>query len=302
MQARSRLASEDVAALQEGYRQRLESLLAVDEAVASVVEALRATRALGRTLIVFTSDNGFFHGEHRLRAGKELVYEPSIRVPLVVRGPGVPKRLRLSQPVANIDLAPTILRATGVRAARILDGRPLQPLLADPGVEWGRDLLIERGPGQSGLGMRSVTAIRTPRYLFAAHATGERELYDLDRDPFELHSAHADSAVEELRSELARRLEALQDCVGTSCRLQPAVELSVSAEPGCERALRVSGRDERWVERVEFSAEGVVLTRDEAAPFGRSLQGVSPAATVRALVVFTDGRRLTLEAPLVPCQ
>jgi N-acetylglucosamine-6-sulfatase len=302
IQARRLLANDDLTALQENYRQRLESLLAVDEAVASVVEALRATRVLGRTLIVFTSDNGFFHGEHRIRAGKELIYEPSIRVPLVVRGPGVPKRLRLEQPVGNIDLAPTIVTAARAKAGRVFDGRPLQPLFADAGVQWGRDLLIERGPGNGGLGQRIVTAIRTPRFIYAAHATGERELYDLDRDPLELTSLHASPAAAAVESELARRLATLQDCVGASCRLEPALELSVATESGCDHVARVSGDDASAVGHVEFSSEGVSLARDEEAPFERSFAGAATGSTLRALAVFADGRRMTLDAPLALCR
>ena len=84
-------SSEDVAAITENYQQRLESLLAVDEAVGQLVAELRASGELDRTVIVFVSDNGFFHGEHRVPFGKYLPYEPSIHVPLVVRGPGVPR-------------------------------------------------------------------------------------------------------------------------------------------------------------------------------------------------------------------
>ncbi len=114
----------------ENYRQRLESLLAIDEGVAAIVAALRASGELERTLIVFTSDNGFFHGEHRVPAGKVLVYEPSVRVPLVVRGPGVPRGRVDSRLVANVDLAPTVLDAADAKAGRKLDGRSLLVLLA----------------------------------------------------------------------------------------------------------------------------------------------------------------------------
>ena len=81
---------------QEAYQQRLEALLSVDDAVASIIAELRAVGELDNTLILFTSDNGFFHGEHRVPTGKVLVYEPSIRVPLLMRGPGVPRGLNSS--------------------------------------------------------------------------------------------------------------------------------------------------------------------------------------------------------------
>jgi N-acetylglucosamine-6-sulfatase len=301
IQSRRLLGSDDLTALQESYRQRLESLLAVDEAVASVVDALRATRMLGRTLIVFTSDNGFFHGEHRVRNGKELIYEPSIRVPLVVRGPGVPKRLRLEQPVGNIDLAPTIALAAGVRPGRVFDGRALQPLFADSGLEWGRDLLIERGPGSSGLGPRLVTAIRTPRYLYAAHATGERELYDLDHDPLELSSLHGSHDVADIETELARRLATLQDCAGATCWAGPALDLSVAAD-GCTRKALLGGDDVGRVDYVELGADGPDAVRVDQPPFEAKLPAELAGPMLRARVVLTDGRRLTLDRPLPPCR
>ncbi|MGH3028971.1 MAG: sulfatase family protein, partial [Gaiellaceae bacterium] len=111
-----------IAKIRENYQQRLESILAVDEAVARIVAALRSTGELDETLIVFTSDNGFFHGEHRVPAGKVLVYEPSVRVPLIIRGPSVPAGARRSSLVANIDLAPTILDAANARPGRRQDG------------------------------------------------------------------------------------------------------------------------------------------------------------------------------------
>src|SRR5205823_8042762 len=92
-----------IAAVRENYQQRLESLLAVDEAVGQIVNQLSAIGELDKTYIIFTSDNGFFHGEHRVPSGKVLLYEPSIRVPLIVRGPNIPAGRHRSQVVANID-------------------------------------------------------------------------------------------------------------------------------------------------------------------------------------------------------
>ena len=80
----------DIATIQRKYRCRIESLLSVDDGVRRIIDALSASGELGDTLIVFTSDNGFFHGEHRVQSGKNRVYEEAIRVPLVIRGPEVP--------------------------------------------------------------------------------------------------------------------------------------------------------------------------------------------------------------------
>ena len=225
---RQPLSPAEVAAVTENYQQRLESLLAVDEAVRDIVAALSTSGELERTLIVFTADNGFFHGEHRVRLGKVLVYEPSIRVPLILRGPGVRRGRSVEELVANVDLAPTILDAANARAGRVVDGRSLLPLTGKPRPqpvrppgeternEESRAILIE-GPAVPGV-ERSFAAIRTPRYLFVDHVTGERELYDLVADPDQLVSRHDDPSLAPVRAELGRRLARLVDCAGATCR------------------------------------------------------------------------------------
>jgi arylsulfatase A-like enzyme len=198
----------------------LESLLAVDEAVAAVVDALRRAGELERTLIVFTSDNGYLAGEHRLPHGKAQVYEPAIRVPLLIRGPGIPAGVRPRQLVTNADLAPTILEAAGAVAGRAQDGRSLLALTRDPYAGRRRALLIEVWRG---LRLRTA-AIRTPRWLYARHQGGWRELYDLRRDPEQLLSLQASPAHQVVQAALARSLWKLRTCQGTSCR-RPAPRL-----------------------------------------------------------------------------
>ena len=195
----------------------MESLLSVDDGVKAIIDALRAKGELDNTLVVFTDDNGFFHGQHRVPSGKVLLYEPSIRVPLLVRGPGVPKNRHLKQMVANIDLAPTIVDAANAKAGRVMDGKSLLPLLAHPSTQWGRDLLIERGPAgakragtatgeigngddgnqgkTSAPGDKRFAGVRTPRFLYAEYANGEKELYDLAKDPDELNNVAGQPAL-----------------------------------------------------------------------------------------------------------
>jgi arylsulfatase A-like enzyme len=217
---REPLSAVQVAGLREAYQQALEANLAVDDMVSAVVARLRAAGELANTLVIVTSDNGFFYGEHRVPQGKVLVYEPSIRVPLLIRGPGVPKGVHLKQLVGNIDLAPTIVDAAGATAGLTMDGRSLYPLFRQPATEWGRDIVIENGPsrgnGRRGR-MQQFAAVRTPQYLYAAYANGERELYDLDGDPHELQSRHNDPAYQEIARKLALRLAALRDCAGAAC-------------------------------------------------------------------------------------
>lgn len=304
LQRRAVPSPEVVEALTSTYRQRLESLLAVDEGVAQLVAALRAAGELERTLLVFTSDNGFLEGQHRIVNAKEFVYEPSVRVPLVVRGPGVRHGVRVQQPVSNVDLAPTIVELAQARPRRVLDGVSLVPLLRDPGLEWGRDVLLERGPGTAAsTGTRLYTAIRTPRFKYVENLSGERELYDLAADPDELQSLHADPAFGAMQALLAQRLAALRDCAGTACNTGPALQLEAPDEGGCVRRVRVAGGDEPQVAYVHFTANGRFLAAAEAAPFEHVFVPGStpPDARVRVLAVLHDGRRLTLDAAVRVC-
>ncbi len=226
---RPRLGARTVGDIEALYRQRLESLVAVDEAVETIVNALDATGELDRTLIVFTSDNGYLAGEHRMSHGKAQVYEPAIRVPLMMRGPGVPGLARRGQLVTNADLAPTILDAAWAVPGRVQDGRSLLPLARDPALGRDRALLIEIGRG-TGL---ATTAVRTRRWLYAERAGGARELYDLRADPDELRNLGAARSHARVRMGLARTLAALERCRGSTCR-QP---LSLSGRSRRPRAL-----------------------------------------------------------------
>ena len=209
IRARPRLSADRIAHIQRRYRCRLESLLSVDEGVKKVVDALRAKGELANTVLMFTSDNGFFHGEHRLPGAKTRIYEESIRVPLVMRGPRIPHGVNVSDLSINADLAPTIVDAANASPGLMMDGRSLIPVARQPGIERGRELLVEE---------EGFTAIRTGRYMYAEHNTGERELYDLSTDPFELRSRHADPAYVSVRGRLATRLNQLRSCAGPSCR------------------------------------------------------------------------------------
>jgi len=301
MQNRPLLGEGNIASLTSSYRQRLQSLLAVDEGVAKVVGALKKTGRLDNTLIIFTSDNGFLQGEHRVADAKELVYESSIRVPLVMRGPQVPQGLHLQQLVMNTDLAPTILDAARAAPGRVEDGESLLPMLADSKLETGRDILLERGPGGNNTGnARLYTAIRTPRFVYVENRTGEVELYDLQTDPDELESKDGDGAYATVQWELAGRLAALRDCVGDACRRGPQLQLRAESENGCVRTLRVDGPDREELTSVEFLSQGKQLRRTAAVPYELRLsQGAQ--TQVRALVTLDDGRRLTLDASVRAC-
>ena len=208
-----------VAAIDQEYRARLESLQAVDEAVEGIIDTLDALGELEDTYIIFTSDNGYHLGQHRLFGGKGEAYEEDIRVPLLVRGPGIPEGVTLDHFALNIDFAPTITDLAGVVPGRLMDGRSLAPLLVrdtPPPQNWRKDFLVEiyRAPGQPG---EPVRALRTRHELFAVHASGFHELYDIREDPFQLQNL-AGAADPGYLKKLSRRLAELVGCAGEGCR------------------------------------------------------------------------------------
>jgi N-acetylglucosamine-6-sulfatase len=294
-----------LAAIRENYQQRLESLLAVDEGVARIVGELERLGELDRTLILFTADNGFFHGEHRIAQGKVLLYEPSIRVPLIVRGLEVRAGRRSSVPVSNIDLAPTIAAVAGARPGRRVDGRSLRPLLRDPNVGWGRDLLIEREPGAA-----TFAALHTPRFVYAEHGSGEKELYDLSLDPDQLQSRHADPAYDAVRTRLAQRLFDLRRCTGDSCRRGPLLLFAARGASPCVRTsftVGLFGAEAVLVGRVEFSVGGIRRAVDSSRPYTRTFTRriLLPrrfTTLVRARAFLSDGRVVTYDRRVRRCR
>jgi N-acetylglucosamine-6-sulfatase len=212
---KSLLSPAEISAITIRYRDELTSLLAVDDLVERVVNALNATGQLANTVLFFTSDNGFFHGEHRIPSQKHRVYEEAIHMPPLVRGGGFPAGVTTTQQVANIDLAPTIVALSGAIPGRVLDGRPLLPLALNSSLGRGRDLLI--ATGHVDRTSYRIQAIRTERYLYSDYGNGEMELYDLQSDPFQLTSLHTDPAFNTIKAQLQPRLDLLRDCTGTGC-------------------------------------------------------------------------------------
>jgi len=186
------------------------SLLAVDRAVDEIVTALRETGRLHDTLIVYTSDNGIAWGEHRWTK-KEAPYEEVIRVPMVVRwdAGGLVAGSSRDELALNVDIAPTIVAATGVRAPP-MDGRSLLPLLRGrPPADWRRDFLVEHLVGTNPV--PTYCAVRSVGWTYVRYTDGEEELYDLRADPYQLANiAHDRRAADTLRS-MRARLEVLCD-------------------------------------------------------------------------------------------
>jgi N-acetylglucosamine-6-sulfatase len=297
-----RLGRSDIRTITDRYRCRIESLLAIDDGVRRIVDKLRAEGELGNTYIFYTSDNGFFHGEHRVKSGKNKVYEPSIHVPLLVRGPGIDRGVAVKDLTTNADFAATVEALTGA-TGRVPDGRSLLPAIQNPNEETGRELLIETN---------RYTAVRTQRYKWVENDDGFAELYDLRRDPDELRNRADDPAYADAREALADRLAALRDCAGTECAQTPALEFEfrpVQGGGGCLRGgLRVSvaGGDEGSLERLRVEARGDFAGGDDGSPFEvlvtrRELVGKGRAA-VKAQASLIDGRRVTVVRSFGVCR
>jgi N-acetylglucosamine-6-sulfatase len=231
------LGPDAIRQIDESFRKRVQSVQAIDAMIGKLRQQLVAKGLDRNTYLVFGSDNGFHLGEHRLKAGKQTAFDTDIRVPLMVTGPGVPAGQKVDEMAANIDLAPTFAEIGGTAPPPDTDGRSLLPLLRgqDP-PDWRKSVLIEHhGPNDgpddpdaqrpdSGT-PPTYQAIRTPTELYAEYVGGQREYYDLTRDPDELHNV-ADRLPED-------RVRALHDTVAAiaNCRGTQACEAAARRQP-----------------------------------------------------------------------
>jgi N-acetylglucosamine-6-sulfatase len=278
------------------YRARAEAVLGVDDLVQNVVGTLKATGELKNTVLIFTSDNGFFHGEHRVPQGKVRVYEPSIRVPLLIRAPGMPKGVHRAQPVGNVDLAPTILDFARAKPGRKEDGMSLVPIMERKRDFPGRAMDLEtyftpdttEDPEDPPLNYQGV---RTDRYLYANYGNGELELYDLRNDPFELQNQAGNPVYGPVQGALQRLLGSEARCAGKSCRARPAVKL----KGGCSRA-KVAGKG--MPQEATFYLRGKKVRRDAKPPIQVKLPHPATGNSLEAVVSSIDGRTVTLDRKL----
>jgi arylsulfatase A-like enzyme len=225
------------------YRSRLASLRAVDDLIQRVFRALRITGRLANTVVIFTSDNGYLYGEHRL-SGKLAAYEESIRVPLYVHVPWSAQPRTVDRLVTNADLAPTIAELAGAVPALPVDGRSFAPLLhGETPADWRRRFLVEHWWNDSVYDMPTFAAVRTgpedgptadtlyveyydQNYGQAVDDVPDpvmfRELYDLQADPFQLDSLHREAARTAQMETLSHLLAGLRTCGSasgqTACR------------------------------------------------------------------------------------
>lgn len=235
------------------FQNRVRSLAAVDELVEDLVRALEQNGELDNTYIFFMSDNGFHLGEHKIPSGKGTAYEEDIRVPLMVRGPGITPGTQVVQMTANIDLAPTIADMVGIHAPDFVDGRSFLPCLHAEPVTWRNGLLIEFGyieeeawSNRQMISSKQESALKDPEtdnllvgveggkyrgirgedFVYVEYENGEIEFYDLSKDPHQLENMAETLSLQTLDA-LHAKLEALQYCVGAECR---ALEETLTVE------------------------------------------------------------------------
>jgi N-acetylglucosamine-6-sulfatase len=227
------MTSTDITYMTRQYRDAVASMLAVDDLVGVVVKALGPE--LANTALIFASDNGYLYGEHRL-SGKAAIYEESLRVPLFAAGPGIVGGRTVDAMVVSNDWAPTIAQLAGVAPSPPPDGRSLVDYLqgATP-TEWRRRFLVEYLSSNLGdvptyAGLRTGADDEYPLRAYAEYTAKplspttvtDVELYDLNVDPFQLGSVHADPARATERAALQVRLAQLRTCGGPttpSCQL-----------------------------------------------------------------------------------
>ncbi len=196
------------------YKRSLRTLVAVDEGIAAILAALDDIGQRENTVIIFMSDNGLTWGEHRLTTSKNCPYEECIRVPFVISYPALITQPRAeSRMVLNIDLAPTLAALAGVTVPATVDGTNLLPLLRDdPALAWRDAILIEHWPTGEGFGDTIPTfyGIRTETWKYVEYDTGEKELYDLVNDPYEMENQIQNPEYATLIAELAVKLAELK--------------------------------------------------------------------------------------------
>ena len=222
------LTAQEIEELESNYQGRIGSLLAVDDHVKKLVATLKRTGQLKNTTIVFLSDNGWMQGEHRIPGDKFLPYEESLRIPLIVRGPGVPAGRKVQRQVSNIDFAPTLLDMANARAGRKPDGVSLLPTLRGGRKPPARVLQIEAPrplfshPVPVHRWARPYKGVRTDRFTYVVYTeAGDKELYDRRTDPAQMRNVAGQPAYAQVQAQLARDLAKLERCRGSACNVRP---------------------------------------------------------------------------------
>jgi N-acetylglucosamine-6-sulfatase len=200
---------------EETIRRRAEMVLAVDDGLGRIIEALETQGQLDNTLIVFTSDNGFFFGEHGLSVERRLPYEESVKAPLLIRYPKLVKpKQKIEGLAVSIDLAPTILDIANVTIPEHVQGLSLRPLFNGNNKSVHDAILMEYYSHENPFYWTVNLDYRTVRkgdykYIRWLRFQNQAELYDLKKDPYEQHNLINEPVMEPIISELQQDMQLL---------------------------------------------------------------------------------------------
>ncbi len=219
MRAIPGMDSTDLAYAQAKWLARLRSVLAIDDLVGRLRTELATLGVAKNTYVIFTSDNGFHLGDHRLVYGKQTAFDTDIQVPLLVAGPGVPAGWTNRQMISSIDLAPTFEHIAGVPVPATVDGvSMLRQWHGQVPTGWQQAILIEHhlsagrvtDPDAQEIEPPNYEAVRTSTGLYAEYPPGdEAEYYNTSTDPWELHDVPGQAP-----AGLPTQLHRLENCIG----------------------------------------------------------------------------------------
>jgi len=194
-QARKRISKKQAFLIGNERRRQEEQLISVDQSVGKLVQTLKDEGILDDTYIVFSSDNGFFRGEHRIATGKYLPYDPASRVPLIIRGPGIPAGGVSNELVWNGDIPQTILQIASGSQDDSLDGRSFLPFAQQPALRSTRPVLLEGDTGPGGTGAESAQSSSARAREARVHVAGRKGVNNLEQETDAIKSAtNTDSA------------------------------------------------------------------------------------------------------------
>jgi len=204
--------SRETATKESSIRERAEMLMAIDESLGQLMSLLDSLHKLDNTVIVFTSDHGYWYGEHCLDEERRLAYEEGIRIPFLMRYPkAIPGGLQREAMVQSIDMAPTLLTYAGAQVGPYIDGKSLQPVIQDPAAPWRSEVFIEYFsdtvfPRVYKMGYNAIRDSRF-KYIRYKDLEGMDEFYDLEKDPYELNNVIHDDAYQSMLPTFNQKLD-----------------------------------------------------------------------------------------------
>ena len=258
------LSEEEKAAETTVTRQRAEALFALDRQIGEMLRTLRDTGQYDRTVIAFTSDNGYYLGEHRKRQGKIELHEPSLRVPFLIAGPGIPQGRRYD-PITTVDMAPTIAAMAGIGPMPNADGIDMTSVIEHGDRGWNRPVVTEGLMGEYPRSVRqtgfdsalNTRGIRLGRWKLTEYSTGESELYDLGSDPLELENLSGDPVYADVLAEMRELWLRYEDCAGKAC----AAALPQKWRTSVDRTKVITDHEARSVEQYYETRTGTQPSR-----------------------------------------